>query len=225
MPNVCRHMGIQDPNDGGCLSPARSLRSWPIQRLCSSSAMGLWQVQGHSSQLPSSSPILVNTKVAFSVGVGRFKFLISLTLKVVFEVLAQCGTNCCAPPVMPSSTKVAVVCVSVIPQSGCTLVQMRCQRWREGSGWGDLRRYTCIPIQPMLCTPQSSHYTHLSNYTVRFPPLRMKCDQSPRSGLEAYNRSVSKKEIESPLLDPLHSDGTLGSLGCLIGGVTLTFIP
>lgn len=47
------------------LSQSESL--WPIQGMCSSSAICLEQVHGHSSQHFTSSPILVNTMVAFSV--------------------------------------------------------------------------------------------------------------------------------------------------------------
>lgn len=47
--------------------PPQSESLWLIQGMCSSSAIHLVQVQGHSSQHFTSSPVLVNTEVVFSV--------------------------------------------------------------------------------------------------------------------------------------------------------------
>lgn len=62
------------------------------------------------------------------------------------------------------------MCTSVISQSGECLMQMGCQPQEKGSGWGNLRRYTCSVSQlsPGFVPLPPSHFIQLYN-TVRPP--------------------------------------------------------
>lgn len=191
MPSVCRYMEIQYPNDGGCLSPVHSLKVLANPRYmfqqCNASMAGSGlqfsapQFISHSGQ---HQGCLLCHSCNWQWGwVGLHPNLLD-SESAVFEVLAQCGPIAVhlqllhpAPRwlqcVSQSSPKVGAPGADDVPTMG------------EKEVVGGMDFIHVSQLSPRSVPLRSSHYTHLSNYTMRLTPLRMKCDQSPSSGLEA----------------------------------------
>lgn len=136
---------------------------------------------------------------------------------------------------LSSSTQGAVPCMPQLsPQVGVAWCRWDANWGGEGSGWGNLKRYTCFVSQLSLyfVPVTSCHYLH-PYYTMRSPPFRMKAFSFFISmirvpvGGKSLSGSLQQELVkwESSMLDPLPPDRTLGSLGCLLGEMTQTFSP